>query len=670
MVDKSQTNKELQQENMALRQRVAELEHLLHEQNSPGSPHNDPVEGTDDYSLYLSLVDNLPDALYRIDLEGRLTFVNKVLQESLQLPYSDILGKTAYDFYPPELAQKYRQDDARVIETHKPFRDVEININPADGKSSYVRVSKIPIYDDDGKVCGIQGFFQDITEQTQMQLDLENSQAILQRLIQQIPIGIQVFDIDGLCTDVNDTHLEIFGVERDDLVGKYNIFDDKLALRMTTVDAAQKALDGETVTIGDLEFDFSSADTRYVDVSQEPRVINVTIFPIFNHDKQVVGFVGLNIDVTERKAVESQLRISEERYRGIIEDQPEMIARFLPDGTYTFVNQAFCNFHGGTYADYIGNRWQDYTTDEIEEAGEESIAHANDNDTGIAEVLYDRRDGEKRWIQWINRAVKDEKGQTVEFQSTGIDITEKKKLEDQQFMLALEQERIKILGDFVVRAAHEFRTPLSIISSAAYAMTRLTDGEQLLERREKINKQVNHITRLINDMTLMSRIDTGTKEVAARRINLNILLEIVYTRAKSNLEFETRFCELDLADEALYVFVGQDDFTRAVEAICENAIRFTSENDSIRLQSRREGDHAIVNIIDTGTGIDGEDLPHIFERFYRSNYTGKTPGLGLGLSIAKALLRVYNATIDVESEVGKGTTFTIKLKLAPDISSS
>ncbi len=115
-------------------------------------------------SLYESLVDLLPQHLYQIDLNGRLTFVNRTLQQALQKPMEEILGKTPYDFYPIEIAQKYRQDDQQVIQTGRPLSLVEENTSAATGKTSIVEVIKIPVFDAAGSVSGVQGMFWDVTE--------------------------------------------------------------------------------------------------------------------------------------------------------------------------------------------------------------------------------------------------------------------------------------------------------------------------------------------------------------------------------------------------------------------------------------------------------------------------------------------------------------------------
>ena len=130
----------------------------------PSNDSTDKAERLHTEALYQSLVDTLPMNVYRIDLNGKLTFGNKFLLNSLDLSLDELIGKTAYDFYPEDDAQKYRKDDAHVIHTREMLHIVEENISPVTGQTHFVETYKIPIYRDDGHVEGIQGIFWDITE--------------------------------------------------------------------------------------------------------------------------------------------------------------------------------------------------------------------------------------------------------------------------------------------------------------------------------------------------------------------------------------------------------------------------------------------------------------------------------------------------------------------------
>tara|TARA_Y100001937_G_scaffold128849_1_gene208987 strand:- start:36389 stop:37801 length:1413 start_codon:yes stop_codon:yes gene_type:complete len=136
-------------------------------------------------SLYSSLVNALPVLLYRTDLQGKITYANETLLQEMNLKLKDLLGKTAHDFYPPELAEKYRRDDQQVIRSGVPLRTIEENVNPADGISRFVEVIKVPVFETNN-VTGVQGVFWDVTSQIRARNTLESALDEKQTLLREL----------------------------------------------------------------------------------------------------------------------------------------------------------------------------------------------------------------------------------------------------------------------------------------------------------------------------------------------------------------------------------------------------------------------------------------------------------------------------------------------------
>jgi|GEM_PF-5755177 len=190
----------------------------------------------------------------------------------------------------------------------------EYRIIHADGNIRWLLERMRIIYDDAGRAIRLDGVSTDITSRKIAELKLREShnqlaasRDALQRLIRQLPVGIQVFDTNGICIDVNQKHLDIFGVtDAKELVGKYNILDDRLAHQVGTQQAASQALKGESIHLGDLEFDFTLGTNLFAQKSLGQRIINVTFIPIFDNEKTVSAVVGLNQDVTEQRTASQQ----------------------------------------------------------------------------------------------------------------------------------------------------------------------------------------------------------------------------------------------------------------------------------------------------------------------------------------------------------------------------
>ncbi|HNQ89632.1 MAG TPA: PAS domain-containing protein [Verrucomicrobiota bacterium] len=175
---------------------------------------------SDSEVLYHSLVDCLPQSIFRKDREGRFLFVNARFCETLGRPPEEIVGRTDFDFFPPELAAKYREDDRRVMETHAVFDTVEEHARPG-GERIYVQVLKAPLFDAAGNVIGVQGLFWDVTERKRMEAAIEYERDLLQTLLDSIPDAIYFKDTQSRILRISRALARKFGADDpSEVVGK------------------------------------------------------------------------------------------------------------------------------------------------------------------------------------------------------------------------------------------------------------------------------------------------------------------------------------------------------------------------------------------------------------------------------------------------------------------
>lgn len=168
---------------------------------------------------YLSLIENLPVHVIRKDIAGRFTFASQSFCELLDSTIDRVLGKTDFDFYPKELAEKYRRDDLRVVQDRKVLNDVEMNLK-GDGTKTYVQVIKVPIQDGDGMVLGIQGIFWDVTERMQAEDELRESETRKRAMFETAMDCVLFLDAQGAIVEVNQATLHTFACTRDEIVGR------------------------------------------------------------------------------------------------------------------------------------------------------------------------------------------------------------------------------------------------------------------------------------------------------------------------------------------------------------------------------------------------------------------------------------------------------------------
>ncbi|MFQ3609934.1 MAG: ATP-binding protein [Fimbriimonadales bacterium] len=234
---------------------------------------------------------------------------------------------------------------------------------------------------------------------------------------------------------------------------------------------------------------------------------------------------------------------------------------------------------------------------------------------------------------------------------------------DKSELVRLEQVR----RDFVANVSHEFRTPLASIRSLAETI--LQDNEMPPNTRERflnlIIQETDRLTRIADDLLVLSRAESlpPQREV----VELGVLAQ----RAVEQVRTEAQSRGVSLTTEIqspLTVLANADQMIQVILNLLTNAIRYNKPEGSIRVRTYvREPNHAVIEVSDTGIGIPSEDLPRIFERFYRVDKTRsrETGGTGLGLAIVKHIVESHGGQVEVESEYRVGSTFRIVLPLYP-----
>jgi sigma-B regulation protein RsbU (phosphoserine phosphatase) len=249
-------------------------------------------------SLYHSLVETLPQNVFRKDPLGRFTFANEQYCEHYHCKLEDILGKTDFDFFPAELAEKYRRDDLRVMETGQTLEIVEEH-QPLGQKKSIIQVVKTPLLGPDGKVIGLQGIFWDITSQRETQERLRESETLYHSLVETMPQNIFRKDLKGRYTFANPQFCKTLGKSYDEVIGK-TIADflppDQASLREEDDrKVIQRGKPFETVE----KSQFPGSGPIYIQVIK---------MPIFDAAGKVTGIQGMFWDITQQKMAAERIR--------------------------------------------------------------------------------------------------------------------------------------------------------------------------------------------------------------------------------------------------------------------------------------------------------------------------------------------------------------------------
>lgn len=223
---------------------------------------------------------------------------------------------------------------------------------------------------------------------------------------------------------------------------------------------------------------------------------------------------------------------------------------------------------------------------------------------------------------------------------------------------------IQYQKQFVSNVSHEIKTPLAAIRGFSQY---LYEGEKEDDELKKVYfhliNESERLTKLINELLMLSRFDKATQELNSEKTDLSELTAGVAQDMKSKAEKKDITIEIDL-EKTVFVHVNKILLSHAIANILDNAIKYSSEMSHIRVNTYIRQNEAVIKISDQGIGIDPGDIGLVQERFYRAKNSRFASGTGLGLSICKEIVEKFNGHLEIESEVGIGTTVSIVLPLA------
>jgi signal transduction histidine kinase len=230
------------------------------------------------------------------------------------------------------------------------------------------------------------------------------------------------------------------------------------------------------------------------------------------------------------------------------------------------------------------------------------------------------------------------------------------------------QNALKSRDEFLSIASHELNTPLTSLKMQIQITNRLRqkNGDEVAFSPEKMSRfmahtdrSVDRIIHLVNDMLDISRVATGRLSLNRTEIDLSLLVGEVAERLKPFMDLAN--CELSIdSEEELLGFWDKFRIEQVLTNLLINAAKYAPDF-PVRIQVSRDGDFAVVRVVDHGPGISKENQLKIFERFERVTDSESVSGLGLGLFISKEIIQMHQGTLSVESELGNGSTFTIKI---------
>jgi PAS domain S-box-containing protein len=355
----------------------------------------------------------------------------------------------------------------------------------------------------------------------------------------------------------------------------------------------------------------------------------------------------------------------EASYKGIVEDQPDLICRYKNDGKITFVNGAYARALNRKRNDLVGADFPYFVP---------GAAIADEPYTFESEMTFD--DGRRLWIRWTQRAIKDDKRNTSEYQAVGHDITERKEAEAALLRAKEAAEAAdRAKSEFLAIVSHELRTPINAIIGFSKMLSSTTLNLDQREQVEMINSSGLALEKIIADILNLSKIESGKIDIERAPFSIRLCVQDVCAL------FAPKARSLALAldskvDPGVPEIVNSDEprIRQILTNLIGNALKFTerggvslevscARGEPIEPGSPRRVARLFFAVKDSGIGIPADKLDHLFLPFSQvdTSSTRRRGGTGLGLIISKRLCELMGGTISVESRVGEGSTFRFSI---------
>jgi PAS domain S-box-containing protein len=386
---------------------------------------------------------------------------------------------------------------------------------------------------------------------------------------------------------------------------------------------------------------------------------------------QVVRMAGSETDITERKRAEDELRRAEERMRSVVDHVVDGIITIDEGGNVESFNPAAEKLFGYRHREIIGRNVKVLMPDPYQSEHDGYLQ--NFLATGQAkiigtgrEVFGKRKDGSTFPMELAVSAFRI--GTRRYFTGIVRDITERKLLEAQL------QQRIDELAEsdqrkneFIATLAHELRNPLAPIRNSLQilSMTPAVDGSTR-NLHEIMERQVNHMVRLVDDLLEVSRITSGKIELRTQQVEIASVIHSAVETSKPLIEANGHRLMLTVPPDALTVMADPVRLSQVVANLLNNAAKYTEPGGSIWLCASRQHGDVSISVRDTGVGISPALLPQIFQMFAQADKDHKRAqgGLGIGLALAKRLIEMHGGRLEVHSDGrGRGSEFVIRLPL-------
>lgn len=605
------------------------------------------------------IAESVPVGIFRADGDGNVTYVNRNLARTLGRPAEAVMGSGWRD-----AVVAFGGPDGDTPRPYFPgdVRRRELRMLSTTDRPLWIEAYSAGEFNAAGDLTGLFGAVVDITEQKLALQKLEESERTFHTLANVAPAGIFRTDANGMCNYVNDAWRRLTGLND----GQWEGTGWATALHP---DDAQRVFNawGDAVAQRRLfreEWRWLRPDGSIVWVDTVGR-------PQLSDDGTVTGFVGVNVDITARRAADAQLAERDATLTLLTDNVTDTVLRLTPDGTCLYASPSCADTLGRSPSEMVGDTLLAFVDARHRDRVASALRLLIDGDGRrilISFLTVGDLAAPPRWLEANCAALIDDDGQRPpELIASLRDITATKQLEAE---LRTARERAEDAAQskshFLANMSHEIRTPMNGV--LGFTDLLLNSDLSPAQRRHVrlIAESGRAMMRLLNDILDISKIEAGQMRIAREGFDLTDQLQNMVRLMEPIATEKGIALNLSVAPD-LPGWVEGDSLRlrQVILNLVGNAVKFT-EQGNVVIDVLRRGDGIGFEVRDTGTGIAPDKLESIFTQFSQADGTiaRRFGGTGLGLAISRQLVELMGGTLTVESVLGEGSVFRFALPLA------
>ena len=595
-----------------------------------------------------AIEDSVLSGIVGVDSEGRINYVNPAFCRMVGWDEDELIGASPpFEFWPPEERDNICTVFQLIMEGRMQSRSLELKFMRKNGERFYVQKLVSEIKDIQGRSKGWLNAVYDITARKKMEDALRESENKFRNLVEKSLVGVYLIQEENsryVFKYANLTEGEIFGYSVEEMVGRMGpddlVFPEDRPLVRENI---RRRLAGES----------ESMHYFFRGLKKGGGVIDVEVYGTKTTYLGRPAIIGTLLDVTERRRAEEALEESSIMFKGLAEGA--LVGIYLvQDGRFAYVNPQFCRMIGYSVEELMRmDTVLEVIAPQDGEATTACIANVLSGGAAHYQRHWLRKDGRVMDIE--GTASLSVYGGRPAVIGTAIDITERK---------ALERQR----EDFYAMVTHDLKSPLTSIIGYAELLLEKNDGKFDAESREMLASILGSgekLRRLVEDFLSISQMEAGKLAFNLFPSDLPQVLEQAHEGLERAIRERGLTFRTDIAGDIPKVIIDQKLVQRAVYNLLQNAVNYTQPGGEITLRAELVeegfGRFVMVSVTDTGRGVPAEEQGRIFEKYYRSPRTSGIKGTGLGLAIVKAVAEGHEGWVELESSVGKGSTFRLFL---------